>query len=255
MCGLLTLLLIGLGFFGFFGISSSVSVPIGSVEVTAMYALPTFTPAPLMAEPTPFATEPPKPLILTPSPTPFPTITAARVMALTATPSPVTPPDSPQVLSICAPSPISDLQIAAQLDNNTLQSPEWMLSAAASDTMTRFTFTANRLGGIGMIEVLHYDCGYTDADIETFFSDSGWDTIFASYEAWEATAACAVDELRLHEFAVTFGGGSYDARYWITPVNDQRVAVFMLVLPKSAVDQMDAYAERLFTELPSCDAP
>lgn len=240
MCALITLFLLGFGFFGIFGISSTVVEPAPQAELIPMMT-PTFTPV------TEFS--------FTPSLVPLPTETpkspkSQPESALTPTPS----PDSPEVLSICNPPQMSDLQVAAQLDNNTLQSPTWTLSASGTDAMTRFTFTSSTLGGVAMIDVLHYDCGYTDDDIDAYFTDATWAATFASYTTWEETAYCVVDRLRLREFSLTYSGYTYYARYWITPVSEQRVASFLLVLPEWELDGLGSYAEHLFPDLVSCGA-
>ncbi len=242
MCGLLTLLLLVGGFLGFFGISSAVVMPIepiGSVQVTVVQSLemtPTFTPTPLMAEMTP-----------------TPERTAARLLAPTLTPSPTAlAPADPQILSICAPPEQGDLQEAAKFEGNILQSPAWMLSATSTASMTRFTWNNSAYGSVAMLELLHYDCGYTDDDIDTFYSDGVWDTLFASYESWEETAVCFVGRLRLHEFATTYAGANYTIRYWVDPISDQRVAAFMLVYPEWGLDEMDVISAQLRPDLPAC---
>ena len=233
MCGLLTLLLVFGGFISVFGISSAVVMPvepIGSVEVTVVQALP-----------------------MTPTFTPTPARRVGSVLAPTMTPSPTAlPPANPQIVSICAPPDQSDLQVAAAFEGNLLPSPAWMLSATSTESMTRFTWNNSAYGSVAMLELLHYDCGYTDDDIDAFYNEGVWDTLFASYESWEETGVCLVGRLRLHEFAATYAGSNYTIRYWIDPISDQRVAAFMLVYPEWGLDELDVIAGQLQPDLPSC---
>ncbi|MBK8031788.1 MAG: hypothetical protein IPK17_20325 [Chloroflexi bacterium] len=174
MCGLLTLLLVFGGFISVFGISSAVVMPvepIGSVEVTAVQALP-----------------------MTPTFTPTPARRVGSVLAPTMTPSPTAlPPANPQIVSICAPPDQSDLQVAAAFEGNLLPSPAWMLSATSTESMTRFTWNNSAYGSVAMLELLHYDCGYTDDDIDAFYNEGVWDTLFASYESWKKPGSASSD--------------------------------------------------------------
>lgn len=214
MCGLLTLLLIFIGGFGFFSV-----VPGAVVE----------SPAPdIEVEIRPTA------LLMTPTPTPF------------------APPN--EVISICPPPAESDFQVVAEIERGMFGAPTWALSQSDLPDRSRYTWVANALGGLAMIELLRYDCGYDQADVDAYYSGGdAWDVIFSSYESYEYTAVCVEGDVVLHEFDAVVGGYNYTIRYWVDPVSDQRLATVMLVFPEWEADEMRRYARRLYPDLVSCE--
>ena len=228
MCGLLTLLLAAVGFFGFFGVSSAViAPPISEFETVEPQFVPSLAPTqdPMFA---------------------FPTATP-QLQGL--------PPTTPEneVLSICPPPETSDFDLITGFAADYFDSNDWNLTATKDAGRTRFTWVSNSMGSIAMIELVHFACGYTDADVEAYYTDSTWDVIFSGYESWEETATCRLDDGYLYEFDLEFGGYSYKARYWIDPVSEQQLGNVMLVFLEPNKVALDEYAALLYPEFSSCE--
>ncbi len=125
-------------------------------------------------------------------------------------------------------------------------------SASYPDKVTR-TWYSDGLGAVAHLEYLVYNCEYTQANLDTYFSDSNFKTIiFSNYQDVANTAQCSLGNLQLHEFTSTFNKNKYVMYYWIQPDGKTRVLDLMLTFPIDRQDELQTYAERLYPTLPVC---
>jgi hypothetical protein len=100
----------------------------------------------------------------------------------------------------------------------------------------------------------HFDAGVTDEVITDYFDTETFDALFVNYMPYIAGDECQLGDLRLYEFTHSGDGGKFVLRYWVEPISETRVMGVNGVAPSTHLKELDEYAERLFPDLPSCDA-
>lgn len=220
MCGVIALILLVLA--GLFGYSASP----GS--------------APSTFDAPPAVTVQAPPLAMTPTPTSTPDMTGAAV---------------PTQLFNCAPvSESEDEANMLALVGGAFQPALWTQQLGSDASKTTATWIANAYGAVAFLEYLHYDCGIPTNALEDYYSPAGFDVLLSNYTSHEQTAECAAGDVRLFKFNVTFAGADYVMDYWVARVSSTRAAGLMLVFPAGSAAKLDGYAERLFPQLPDCEA-
>lgn len=125
-------------------------------------------------------------------------------------------------------------------------------SASNPDSVTK-TWYSSGLGAVAHLEYLVYNCDYTQANLDAYFSDNNFKTvIFSNYQDVTKTAQCSQGSLNLYEFTSTFNKGKYVMDYWMQPDGKTRVLDMMLAFPTDRQDQLQTYAQQLYPGLPAC---
>lgn len=231
MCSIIVMLM--LAFAGFFGYET-LSVP----DTSAM--------PPVIAEATVEATAESTVAEAAATPTSTPTAAASAFGVATV--------ESPALLSCATQPPTSDMANMLQLvDGTVFQPPLWTSQGSLQSDRTTSAWRSDQLGALVYLEYLHYDCGYTEAQIDAYYNADNWAVVFANYDSYEQTAACRSKGTRLYEFDVTLRGSDYLVRYWVVPATSTRLAGLMLVFPVTQQAEMAHYAGKLFPELPTCE--
>ncbi len=162
--------------------------------------------------------------------------------------------EAPAPISCASPSADHDIAAALALAGDTFAASTWVEQVSSDSAKTTVTWTASSLGAVAYLEYLHYDCGYTQQQIDDYYSPASWATIFANYDSYEKVDECSYDNLRLYEFDASLNGSDYAVRYWVKPATDTRVAGLMLVIPVDQAATVAQYAGELFPKLPTCQA-
>jgi hypothetical protein len=103
------------------------------------------------------------------------------------------------------------------------------------------------------LEALIFPCGYEEPDINAYFSDENWQTVFANYESYQPVTECRTDKgLRLYQFKTKNLGFEYAINYWVQSDTDTRIIVTMVVFPVEELALSGDYAVQLFPDLPNC---
>ncbi len=160
--------------------------------------------------------------------------------------------EAPAPISCASPSADADIAAALAFTGDTFAAPTWTEQVSSGATKTAVTWTASSLGAVAYLEYLHYDCGYTQQQIDAYYSAASWATIFSNYNSYEKVGECSYKDTRLYEFNVSLNSSNYAVRYWVDPVSDTRVAGLMLVLPVDQQAALAQYAGNLFPNLPTC---
>lgn len=130
---------------------------------------------------------------------------------------------------------------------------EWERSFFVSEYRVAVTWSNTPLGAIIYLEALIFPCGYEETDLENYFNDENWKTIFLDYESHDLTAQCrAGNRLWLYQFTAANQGFDYNVHYWVERDTDTRVITTMLVFPLGSESLLDEYAARLFPDLATC---
>ena len=146
-----------------------------------------------------------------------------------------------------------DLWRARNFAGSTFESSIWSNSYSVLPYRVNVAWDAPDLGALASLEYLIFNCGYTAADLDEYYSDANFSQIIlSSYENPQKTKFCQVDDLRLYEFSARFGGQDYILAQWVKPDGDKRVAGFFMTFPAEDVTGLRAYAEKIFPELPYC---
>ncbi len=162
--------------------------------------------------------------------------------------------EAPRLISCASPSADQDIAAALAFAGDTFAAPTWAEQVSSDAAKTTVTWTASKLGAVAYLEYLHYDCGYTQAQIDEYYGAASWATIFANYDSYAKVDECSYDDLRLYEYDVSLNAYDYAVRYWVKPATDTRVAGLMLVVPTDQAATMAQYAGDLFPQLPTCQA-
>ncbi len=140
------------------------------------------------------------------------------------------------------------------LVGTTFASDEWTQVLASDEFRTTGTWTMSSLGGLAYLDYLHYDCGVTQAQIDTYFSIENFSILLANYQSYQYTDLCEHDGVRLYQFdVVTTAGDEYKMRYWVWQVSATRVASLGLTFPVTQQAALAEYAGDLFPDLPTCE--
>ncbi len=146
-----------------------------------------------------------------------------------------------------------DLWRARNFAGSAFESDIWSNSYAVLPYRVNVAWDAPDLGALASLEYLIFNCGYTAADLDEYYSDANFSQIiFSSYENPQKTKFCQSGDLRLYEFSAKFDGQEYTLAQWVKPDGDKRVAGFFMTFPTDNVAGLRTYAEKIFPELPYC---
>ncbi|GAB4542234.1 MAG: hypothetical protein Fur002_12140 [Anaerolineales bacterium] len=179
---------------------------------------------------------------------------ATPAPAPTSTPTPQ-PLILPTVTAACVSSTPSqaDIDRALSFTGQNLASADWERSYSVSDARVAVTWSNAAQGAAAYLEALLFVCGYEEPDLNAYFTEANWQTIFANYEDYQLISECRNDNgLRLYEFSAQSGGLEYAVSYWVRNDTDTRVIAFMLAYPKESRAAFSAYGAQMFPQLPNC---
>ena len=145
-----------------------------------------------------------------------------------------------------------ELYTALAYGDDVFEPDLWRANAAEEATRTTAQWTSFDLRAVAFLEILHFDEAMDQAGIEAYFNTDWFTGAFANYEGWGMSAACRFDDVLLFEFNMDSEGRPYALRYWVQPINAQRVAALFVTLPLDMTDLMNSYAARLFPDAASC---
>ncbi|CAG0952506.1 hypothetical protein ANAEL_00144 [Anaerolineales bacterium] len=180
----------------------------------------------------------------------------------TATPTPTIPPPTkteeaplPTVTAACiSPEPTQkDIDRVLSFTEGTFDVAEWERSYTVAENRVSVTWLNNPSGAIAYLEAIIFPCGYEEPDLNNYYSDENWKTIFQYYENYELVDECKRDDgLRLYEFKTQNQGFEYGVKYWVKNDTDTRVISMMIVFPLELNAMMGDYSTRLFPTYPNC---
>lgn len=150
------------------------------------------------------------------------------------------------------PDLIDDLEAVVETDESVFDDADWSFVLNYDETASKIkaSWTNNPSGAVAYSEVLFYNCGYEDKQIEDYHD---FDVIWENYDSWEETDSCEQDDLELHEFAMVDDNRDYLVRYWIQRASKTRVINIHVVFLKKDSRQLDEYSEALFPDFASCE--
>ncbi len=148
-----------------------------------------------------------------------------------------------------------DIAYALGFTGDVFETNGWQRRYTVQTMRTSVIWTNDQEEAVVDLEYLLYSCGYTQADVDEYFSDQNLrEFLFQSYQDLEQVTSCSQDkaELTLYEFSAKFQGRNYVLRLWIAPVDQARLLYVVFVFPETSVALLDRYAQEVFPALSSC---
>ena len=161
----------------------------------------------------------------------------------------------PKVTPVCISSEPAqdDIDRALSFTGELFNAPEWIRSYTVANGRVSVFWSNDPLGTVAYEEALIFPCGYEEPDLDNFFNDENWQTIFGNYTSFEAVSACKTDDgVRLYQFKAMVDDVEYAIKYWAKNDTDTRVLGAMIVFPVESQSLMDEYSASLFPNLVSC---
>lgn len=156
--------------------------------------------------------------------------------------------------AICFPPP-SDADLEAALDyvGDTFSAAEgWTENIRLDPGFVTIVW----LQPDGVASLYHTDrgCVQNPIDPEDYVLQN-FGFVFLEWQSAEITETCTNGDITLHETALINDGEPYEGRMWVDPISDTHFIFATLSFPEREQGRrLDAYAEQLFPDLPSCDA-
>jgi len=161
----------------------------------------------------------------------------------------------PTVTPVCiSPEPTEkDIDRALSFAEATFDASEWEKSYAVTENRVSVTWLNNPSGAVAYLEAIIFSCGYEEPDLNNYYSNENWKTIFQYDESYKLMDECKRDDgLRLYEFETQNQGFEYRVKYWVRNDTDTRIISMMIVFPSELEAMMGDYSTRLFPTYPSC---
>ena len=182
--------------------------------------------------------------------------TPTSIPSPTSTPK-VQPIDQPlpTVTPVCTSSEPTQRDITRTLDYaaEIFNTPEWVKSYTVAEGRVAVIWQNSPLGAVVYLETLIFPCSYEEPDLDKYFSNENWKTVFQNYESYELLDECKKNNgLRLYEFKTQSQGLEYNIKYWVENDTNTRVIVTMIVFPIESKSLLDEYSSRLFPDYPTC---
>ncbi len=148
-----------------------------------------------------------------------------------------------------------DVKDALNYTGSAFSSTDWERSYTVTADRVAVTWLNNAAGALGYLEDLVYPCGYTQSDVDTFFSEQNLkDVILQNYDRPELKSSCSINKqkLDLYEMTAWLHEQTYLVRIWVSQPSDTRLVYVFLTYPESGADSLQQMAQSLYPMLPVC---
>ncbi|MBI5351115.1 MAG: hypothetical protein HZB50_00590 [Chloroflexi bacterium] len=137
--------------------------------------------------------------------------------------------------------------------DNIFSGADWVRSYTVKSGHVYASWSNESLAALSFTEALIFSCGYAESDLDSYYSDTNWQIIFANYESYKPVSECkSKDGLRLYQFTAVKEGYEYAIKYWVLKDTVTRVMEMMIVFPIESKSEMDDTSSKLFPDLTSC---
>jgi hypothetical protein len=148
----------------------------------------------------------------------------------------------------------NDVKKALAYTGDIFQTGDWKRVYTVGDQRIAITWDHKTLNGLAYMEYLVWDCGYTQAELDSYFSQSNFkDVFFNSYQNPTELNHCTGENgLTLYEYSATYKGEPYSIRYWSKLESPTRILTLMTSFPTKDKAVQDKLANQLFPKLVAC---
>lgn len=147
---------------------------------------------------------------------------------------------------------LDDVRFAVGFASKLFDPNQWERSYTVEAYKTVVLRENQSIGAIAHTEYLLWNCGYTESDLDNYFSQEYFDVVFSNYDGYTMNKSCQEKKLSLYEFDAVSQGAPYVVRYWVNQQSKTRVLIFMLVYPRENQAALEAMARQVFPDLVSC---
>jgi len=147
-----------------------------------------------------------------------------------------------------------DVKNALDYTGKIFQTKDWKRLYTVGNQRVAITWNHRTLDALAYLEYLVWDCGYTQNDLDTYFSsDSFKNGFFKAYDNPIEVKHCSGENgLTLYEYSAAYKGVPYSILYWSKLENPTRILTMMLSFPTKDKAVQDQLATQLFPKLTSC---
>jgi hypothetical protein len=147
-----------------------------------------------------------------------------------------------------------DVKKALDYTGDIFQNGEWKRVYTVGDQRVSITWDHKTLSALAYLEYLVWDCGYTQDDLGSYFSQSNFKNVFFSaYQSPVELNRCNGENgLTLYEYTATYQGEAYSIRYWSWLESPTRILTLMMSFPTTDKAVEDRLANQLFPKLVAC---
>jgi hypothetical protein len=147
-----------------------------------------------------------------------------------------------------------DVKFALDYTGKIFQSKDWKRIYTVGNQRVAITWNHATLDALAYMEYLVWDCGYTQTDLDSYFSTSSFkDGFFKSYDNPVESKHCSGDNgLTLYEYSAGYQGEPYSILYWSKLESSTRITTLMLSFPTKDKAVEDMLASQLFPKLVKC---
>ena len=151
-------------------------------------------------------------------------------------------------------SSLSDILRVQMFAPGVFERPAWSESFSSSPGRITKTWLSSDLNAVNYLEYLVYNCGYSQSDMDAYYSDENFKTtIFQNYQDVKKTAECSKNDLQHFEFTANYKDTKYLLDYWVKKDSDSRILGLMMAFPSTQADALKKYAQRVYPELATCE--
>ena len=145
-----------------------------------------------------------------------------------------------------------DVQHILTFGREAFASADWVRSYTVEPYRVSIAHHNDAAGAVAQIDYNIYTCGYTQTDLDNYFSDQNISETFAGYESHTLAHFCEKKNLALYQYDLVFNGAEYSANLWVKQESDTRLFTTRLVFPKSSPALLEEYSQKLFPDLTMC---
>ena len=147
-----------------------------------------------------------------------------------------------------------DVKKALAYTGDIFQNSNWKRIYTVGNQRVAITWNHNTLDALAYLEYLVWDCGYTQAALDSYFSQSNFkEVFFSAYQNPVELKRCTgADGLSLYEYSANYKDQDYSIRYWSKLVSPTRILTLELSFPTKNKAAQDQLATQLFPQLVTC---
>jgi hypothetical protein len=147
-----------------------------------------------------------------------------------------------------------DVKKALAYTGDIFLTSNWKRLYTVGNQRVAITWHHNSLDALAYLEYLVWDCGYTQSDLDIYFSESSFKNgFFKAYDNPVEVKHCTGDNgLSLYEYSAAYQGEAYSILYWSKLESPIRILTLMLSFPTKDKAAQDQLASRLFPKLVAC---
>jgi hypothetical protein len=148
--------------------------------------------------------------------------------------------------------PTREIYTVLSYGDDVFEPDQWLASAKEEAGRTTAEWRDDAISGLAYLGYIHFDDPIQPDQIPLVFTDDWFKAVFANYQGMVETTNCQLEDVTLHQISVVQAGSRFDVRYWIQPIDENRVLTLFLMFPSSDSTNMGKYAKKLFPNADIC---